>query len=368
MDAPPHSEIEAVTEILHGVPITDRYRWLEDQDSPRTRNWIAAQVQYTRSYLDFIPGREQIRERIRELLDVETYDSLQKFGSRYFFRKRLPGQEQPCICVRDGLEGPDEVLIDPAQRGTGPYTAVKPLRVSPDGRLLLYEVKQGGERTGTFELLDIQTRETLPDKLDRGYLRGFAFSPDSKGFYYVHESRASKRPHHHAAYRHIVGTDFADDVEVFFASEDERIRLHLIPGAEQIGFLIVRFSEKTLIDFYVWPYGSTDHPDPVIKNAEYRFGPLFSRHGRILAITDRGATNFRVIEVFRTGASEPEFRDIVPPIGSPIQNWALIGDRIFVSYFRRLQTEIDIFDLQGKRLGRVPVDLGYRASAIKCWK
>src|SRR5437764_15084778 len=91
--APP-TPVEPVTEILHGVPITDPYRWLEDQDSPRTRNWIAAQLRYTRSYLDFIPGRELIRERIRELLDVETYDSVQKVGSRYFFRKRVPGQEQ----------------------------------------------------------------------------------------------------------------------------------------------------------------------------------------------------------------------------------------------------------------------------------
>src|SRR5579872_4646248 len=134
MDAPPHSEVEVVTEILHGVPVTDSYRWLEDQESSRTREWIAAQTRYARSYLDSIPGRERIRERVRELLDVETYDSVQKVGNRYFFRKRLRGQEQPCICMREGPDGADQVLIDPAARGTGAFTAVKPLRVSPDCR------------------------------------------------------------------------------------------------------------------------------------------------------------------------------------------------------------------------------------------
>ena len=143
--APPLTAIEPVTEILHGVPITDPYRWLEDQDSPRTRQWIEEQTRYARGYLDHIPSRENIRKRIREFLAVETYDSLQKVGNRYFFRKRLPVQEQPCIYMREGADGEDQLLVDPAEHGAGKYMAVKPLRVSPDDRLLLFEVKEGGE-------------------------------------------------------------------------------------------------------------------------------------------------------------------------------------------------------------------------------
>lgn len=214
MEPPPYSQVEAVTEVLHGVPVTDPYRWLEDQESPRTREWISAQTRHARSYLDSIPDRERIRQRIRQLLDVETYDSLQKVGTGYFFRKRLAGQEQSCICLREGTDGPDQVLVDPALRGTGPHTAVKPLRISPDGHLLLYEVKQGGERTGTFELLDIQTGETLPDVLPRGYLRGFAFAPDSQAFYYVHEASEAQGQHYRAAYKHVLGTSSTQDKEV----------------------------------------------------------------------------------------------------------------------------------------------------------
>src|SRR5216683_5479003 len=185
--APPPTQAEPVTETLHGVSVTDPYRWLEDQNSARTRAWIKEQTIYARAYLDSIPGRERIRKRIQEFLAVETYDSLQKAGSRYFFRKRLPDQEQPCIYMREGADGEDRLLIDPSERGTGNFTAVRPLRVSPDGRLLLYEVKEGGERTGSFELLEIETRRRLPDLLPRGYLRGFAFAPDGKSFYYVLE-------------------------------------------------------------------------------------------------------------------------------------------------------------------------------------
>src|SRR5579871_918496 len=208
MDLPPYSEIEDVTEVLHGVPLTDPYRYLEEQESPRTRQWIAAQTRYTRSYLDSIPERGQIRERIRALVDVETYDSIQRIGARYFFRKRPAGQEQACICVRDGLHGPDEVLVNPASLGAGPYTAGKLLRVSTDGRLLLYEIKLGGERSGTFEIFDVESRRILSDRLPRGYLRGFAFSSDSKAFYYVHQALDSKGPQCRSAYKHAIGTDF----------------------------------------------------------------------------------------------------------------------------------------------------------------
>ena len=152
----PVSATRPVTDVIHGVAVTDPYRWLEETHSPETRRWLKRQTRYARAYLDQVPGRDVIRERIRDFLAVETRDSLQISGTRYFFRKRLPHQEQPSIYMREGTRGEDQLLLDPAQRGRDKYTAVKPIRVSPDGQLLLYEVKVGGERTGTFELFDIE--------------------------------------------------------------------------------------------------------------------------------------------------------------------------------------------------------------------
>jgi len=356
MTPPPFSPVEAVTEVLHGIPVTDPYRWLEDQESPRTREWLLAQQEYARSYLDSIPSRDRIRDRIREMVDIETYDSIQKVGRRYFFRKRQPGQEQPYIYFREGADGPDQLLIDPAERATGPYTAVKPLRISPDGRLLLYEVKEGGERTGTFELLDIETRAVLPDVLLRGYLRGFAFSQDSKSFYYVHDPLTANRPHYRAAYHHVLGTSFDNDKEIFFAGEDPQLRLQIVPGTAQLGFLILHFGEKTLTDFLLWSMDGTRDPELIIRRAEYKFGPLLLQDGRILAITDRDAANFRIVEVRPRQDQEPEFVDVVPESDATIQNWAVAGEKIFVSYARKLKTEVDIFGLAGKRLGQLPLE------------
>src|SRR6266849_8013321 len=135
---PPPTLSESVTEILHGVTVTDRYRWLEDPSSPRTRDWLKDQFIYARTYLDAIPGRERIRKRVEELLAVDGVSAPLKVGNRYFFLKRMSYQEQPVITMREGLTGKDIPLIDPALRNDGRATAVSILRVSHDGTLLAY--------------------------------------------------------------------------------------------------------------------------------------------------------------------------------------------------------------------------------------
>jgi prolyl oligopeptidase len=354
LNLPPLSEQEPVTEILHGVSVTDAYRWLEDQDSSRTRGWIEEQTRYARNYLHAIPGRELIRRRIREFLAVETYDSLQKVGSRYLFRKRLPHQEQPCTYIREGADGEDELLIDPLERGTGKYTAVKPLQLSPDDRLLLYEVKQGGERTGTFELLDIETRERLSDSLPRGYLRGFAFAPDAKSFYYVQEAVEAKRPFYRAIYHHVLGTPISDDQEIFFAGEDEKIRLGLFSDSKHLVFLVVRFLENRVIDIYLRSFEGTGLPKAIFRGIDYSLG-LRLLDGRIFAITDRDAPNRRIVEIRLRENEEHEWIDIIPENDARISKWRVIGDFIVVSYVKAMQHRAFIFDLAGKKTGEIPI-------------
>jgi prolyl oligopeptidase len=351
---PPCSSVEPVVDILHGVPIADPYRWLEDQNSPQTRTWIEEQTRYARSYLDGIPGRDQIRRRVEELVDVETFDSFLKHGTRYYFRKRLPCQEQPCIYFREGAGGSDQLLVDPSRRGTGNYTSVKPLRVSPDGHLLLYEVKQGGERTGTFEFLDVDNRKTLSDVLPRGYLRGCAFAPDSKSFYYVHESLDAKKPFRRAAYRHFLGSAFKEDPEIFFAGEDRNLSLRIISDAHHLGFLVYRFLEQIHTDFYLKQFDSEGMPEAVVIDAGYSFGPRLIP-GKILAITDLDAPNLRIVEVHLRDNREPEWVDLVPENESRINGWLVAGEHIFVSYIRHTVAHVSIFDLAGKQSGEIPV-------------
>jgi prolyl oligopeptidase len=352
----PFSPSEPVTDLIHGVSVSDPYRWLEDADSAQTRDWLERQSQYGRSYLDSVPGRSRILERIREFLTVETRDSLQKAGNRYFFRKRLPDQEQACIYMRDGTSGKDQLLVDPAERGTGKYTAIKPRVVSSDGRLLLYEVKEGGERTGTFEFLEIETRQRLSDVLPHGYLRGFAFAPDSKSFFYVHEGVDTKRPFHRVAYQHVLGTPFCQDRELFVAGEDRSIQLGLLSGGNCLVFVVHRLLEKTLTDIYMSTLDVKDPPKQIFHGIDYFLG-LRLLDDRILAMTDRDAPNRRIVEIRLRDGEEHEWIDIVPEREVLINNWLVIRDRILVLYVRQTTHQIRVFDFCGKEFDEVPIQV-----------
>ena len=359
IDSPPPAPVEPVTEVLHGVEVTDPYRWLEDQDSPRTRQWLEEQMRYARAYLDNIPDRDRARKRIEELLSIETYDSLQKAGTRYFFRKRAARQEQFCIYMREGADGEDQLLVDPAARGTGPYTAVKPLRVSPDGKLLVYEVKQGGERSGTFEILDIDRREKLADGIPRGFLRGFAFAPDSKSFYYVHLVLDAERPHYWAACHHILGTGPREDREVFFAGEDPKLRLGLCFDNNRLGFLVAKFGKKMTSSFYLGEFGESGPPKPIFQDMECSVVPILFG-GRILALTNHNAPNMRIVELLPEQSEASAWPEIVPEADARLAGLAIVAGRLFVSYLKDLRTRVDVYDLSGSLSGKKTGELLFK--------
>src|SRR5258708_2640711 len=109
----PKTRTDSVTETVHGVRINDPYRWLEDQNSPETRAWIGEQNAYMRSQLDPLPMRQRLSQRFEALLKTDRFGTPRVENGRYFFERRLAGQNQYAICLRRGLEGKDEVLLDP---------------------------------------------------------------------------------------------------------------------------------------------------------------------------------------------------------------------------------------------------------------
>lgn len=359
IEAPPVTTVSEVTEVMHGVSITDPYRWLEDRNSPETCRWLTTQSRYSRSYLDSIPGRERIRGRVQELLDVETVDSVLVCRNRFIFRKRIPRQQQPSIWMREGRDGEDRLLLDIREHGADKYTAVRPLTVSPDGRLLLLEIKEGGgKRTSRFAVFDIARRETLPDGVPRGYLRGFCFSPDSQCFYYAYEPADETGARRRRAYRHVLGTDPSSDEEVFAVEHRDSFRLQLVPGQEQLGFLVYRIGKKIITDFYVSDFGASSSALSLVADAEYSFGPLLLSSRRILAITDLHAPNFRIVELRPEPGGGSELLDLVPASASRIQDWAVTRNHIFVGYVYANEAWIDVFDLSGNKVEKIEATKG----------
>jgi prolyl oligopeptidase len=187
----PKTRTDAVTETVHGVTIHDPYRWLEDQQSPDTRAWIDAQNAYTRSVLDPLPGRAAITKRLEELLKTERFNTPVVRNGRYFFTRRLADQNQYAICMRNGLHGTDEVLIDPNKSGGDQTTSVSILDVSEDGKWLVYGTRQGGEDEEAATILDVDAHKEI-DRLPRTRFFSLQLTPDKKDIYYSSLSRKDR--------------------------------------------------------------------------------------------------------------------------------------------------------------------------------
>ena len=354
--APPPTPEDPVTETLHGVEITDPYRWLEDQNSPRTRHWLEEQTACTRAYLDAIPGREQIRERVRELMAFkEVISEPWNVGDRYFFLKRQEQREQPVIVMRNGLFGEETVLVDPALRATGTSTAVSIIAISHDARFLAYSVRQGGTDHSALEILDLERNTVLPDRLPEGFRTGFVFVPDGTGFYYSHRDLRDPRPNYKAAFRHRFGSDRSQDDEVFFVGEGPNLFLGIFdsPEANLLVYVVFSAGKHPTTSIYLHSLAPGAAPRLLLRDIEGCFAPFFAR-GELLAYTDFAAPNFRIVAIALEAPDPTHWRDIVPQSDRRIQQFTVAGDRIFVTRVDRFSTQIEVFGIRDGERKDVP--------------
>jgi len=348
--------VELVTDMYHGIEVIDPYRWLEDGEAPRTRQWLAEQDRLWRAYLEEAPGRDRIRQRISELLSVETCEVPKIAGQRQFFRKRAADQEQPCIYMREGDSGEDILLVDPTT--SDKFTAVNIVAISKGGKLLAYEVKHGGEHSCSIEILDVDRREVISDKLPRGHRRVFFFASDAKSFFYIHEFLDGQFPPEHALFEHTLGSDHSEDRKVYTAGSGPRVRLIVSSPDGQMGYATIQSWDENatryLTDIYTLQLRGEPRAKPLLKGIEGRFRMRLV-DGRFFAVTDVDAPNSRIVEITWNAAGEPAWHEIIPQSDARIQKALFSGGQIFVTYTRKLSTQIRIFDLTGKKIGKVRI-------------
>lgn len=351
---PPSTEIEPVAETLHGIEITDSYRWLEKGNSLRTQEWIEAQTRYAETYFDEIPNRTRIKTRVAELLLLNAATEPWIVGDRYFFAKRVPDAEQPAIFVKTGLNGPEQILVDPALRGTGPSTAVSIAAISDDGRFLAYCVRRAGTDHSQLEILDVDKKIVLPDGLPEGFCSSIVFAPDCSGFFYVNRRLDDPRPNYRAVLWHQFGTTHENDREVFSAGEASGFNLRILDAA-RFGYLAYVVScpgKYRHTSLYFHSIQTSAAPRPLLEKIKGYFVPFFVRD-QLLAYTDINAPNRRIVRI-DCGTPAPEFwTEVVSESNQRIQQFAVAGDRLFITRVHRFSTIVESFDLEGKRQGNI---------------
>jgi len=240
----PHAERLDLVEDLHGHRVADPYRWLEDVDDPRTKEWSAAQDElFARRKEGFGPARERYRERLDGLARAGTVSTPVWRGERRFFLRRAPSQEHAVLYVVDP-DGTERALVDPMALDPAGTTTLDNWQPSLGGERLAYGISTGGTEESSLYVLDVSTGDVIEGPIDRARHTSVGWAAGDEEYFYQRHLPGEEGIHHRRVYRHRVGTDPDTDTLVFGA-DAERATYHGIHTSRDGRWLIVSASRGT---------------------------------------------------------------------------------------------------------------------------
>lgn len=336
-------------EDVHGVEISDPYRWLEETDSPETRQWIKAQNEYAESLLGSFPWRERLKSRLTELMRVDRVEIPLARGDRYFFQKQFADQELSLICIRKGLKGEDQVLIDPHNMSPDHTTSVRIEDISEDGAVMAYAVQDGGQDESAIDLLDAQKNENLKDGLPKARYIEISLKPDGSGFYYVRHEKDGERVYYHA-----IGTDIAADPEIFGEGygPDKIISARVSEDGRHLLICVLHGAAATKTEVYVQDLANNSAIRTIVNHIDAAFNARIG-DGQLFLHTNWGARRWRI---FRVGLSNPilqKWEEIIPESEDTIEDFAIAGERLLVNFTHNVVSRVRVFDFNGRYLREI---------------
>lgn len=347
---PPDTRKDTVVDILHGKEIPDPYRWLEDQQSEETREWIGEQNDYTHSVLQNIEGRDQLKERLTRLIRVNAIGTPTEANGRYFFYRRDADQDLAVIYMREGLDGEDELLIDPHTMSEDHILSVNLLDISKDGKLLAYGIQQGGEDELVVRLFNVDDKKNMSDELTKARYWSVSITPDNKGFYYTRFGSEGGR-----VYYHEIGTKEQKDKLIFgdkygpekilfssLSDDGKNLLYHVMEGS----------SGKT--EIYYQKAGGQYPVLPVLTGIDARsFAGI--EENTIFLQTNWNAPNQRILKVNvdQLPVDTTEWTEVIPESDAVIDGITSCGEKIVVAYLKDVVSQLKIFEKDGKHLQNI---------------
>jgi len=342
----------------HGVEVADPYRWLEELDGDETAQWVAAENTVAQPFLEAIPARDQINQRLTEVWNYERFKTPVKEGGRYFFRRNDGLQDQDVLYVTDSLEGEVRVLIDPNTFSDDRTASMTSFVVSPDSKLIAYSISESGSDWRHWQVRDVETGENLEDRLDGIKFSGASWSADGEGFYYSrypeNESGEADDSQQVAVYYHRLGTPQAEDHHVYSIT-DHATRNPYAEVTDDGRYLILGiFDGFDSNAVYYQKLGKPDAPVVQLLNEWDALYDFMGNKGDVFYFsTTHDAPRYRIVAIDLKNPSPENWQEVVPEAEETIEGASLVGGHIIVQYLKDAQSLVRVFDLEGQTTGTV---------------
>ncbi len=351
----PVTSKDSVVDDYHGTVVEDPFRWLEDDNSDETIDWVDRQNEVTFDYIDKIPFRDALRDRLEHIWNYEKYGVPFKQNDRYYFFKNDGLQNQSVMYVQDNLESDPQVFLDPNKFSDDGTASLGTISFSEDGRYFAYTVSEGGSDWRTAFVKDLETGELLSDKIEWIKFSGLSFYKD--GFYYgrypepTEDDALSGKNKGQKLYYHKIGTDQAQDVVVFEdPANPEQSFGASVTEDEEYMFLSKRQSTSGNA-LYFRKQGQQDESfTPIYEKIEKDFFVIDHINGLFYIMTNYQADKNRLIAVDPNKPSEANWKEIIPESDNPLKGISVVGGHLVARYLENASTKIEIYDYAGKKL------------------
>jgi len=343
-----------VQDTYFGTTIQDPYRWLEDDQSDETKQWVKNQNAVTFGYLDQIPSRAKVKERLEQIWNFEKYGTPFKKAGHYYFFKNDGLQNQSVLYRQATLDGKPEIALDPNTFSADGTTSLQEYSFSKDGRYFAYAISEGGSDWRTIQVKNMETGEMLSDKLQWAKFTGLGWAGD--GFYYTRYPEPKKGDalkganENSAVYFHKLGTPQNADRLVhndrkhpnhyFSAGTTEDERFLFVSGAESTSGNTLAFQDLSKPKSALVSVSTKfDHEFNIVENLG----------DKLLILTNHSAPNQRLILVNTAQPAEANWQTLVPEDSLDVLQSAVVcGGKIVCSYLHNASSALRVFDLEGK--------------------
>jgi prolyl oligopeptidase len=344
----------------HGIKVPDPYRWLEEdvRKSPEVAAWVEAQNKVTFAFLESIPERKAIRERLTQLWNFEKYTTPFKVAGRYFYQRNDGLQNQYVLYMLEKLDGSPRMLLDPNTWSKDGTVALADIEVSPNGRYLAYGVQEAGSDWRTWKILDIDTGRNLEDTIRWTKFTHIAWTADNRGFFYSRFDEPKPGQEYQSlnlnqkVYYHRLGTPQSEDILVY--ARTDQPEWGFIPEVTEDGRYLVLTIYKGTDDKYriyykdlTEPYGL---PVPLIDQFENEYTFLGNDGPVFYFKTDLHAPRGRIIAIDLRKPQPQNYREIVPQTEHTMTSASLVGNLFVVTYLQDAKSLVRIYDINGRHV------------------
>lgn len=334
-----------------GAQVPDPYRWLENDTTKETADWVTAQNKITFSYLENITYRDVVKKRLLELNDYEKLSAPFRRGEYYYFYKNTGLQNQSVLYRKKGEQGEPEIFLDPNTFSKDGTTTMRGLSFSKDGTLLAFQLAKGGADRAEAVVIRTSDKSLVEDTIRNVKQSGISWK-GNEGYYINRfeeglKSNLASKNENQILYYHQLGTQPAQDKIIFGDKEKKRFVGGYLTEDER--FLIITASVGTTgNELYVQDLSKPNGKILPIKSDLESDQYVIENNGSKLIIeTNHQAPNAKVVWVDAANPSFENWKDLIPEAANSLST-STGGGKIFASYLVDVKTQIKQFDLNGK--------------------